>query len=146
MTIKDPLKQILESARHLWDSDEFRSVVRNNFDRMINCRTLALGAEVFASDFEQKIVPHTCKSRFCPSCGHRSTELWQRDLSADLPDIPYVGLVFTMPNVLWPIFQQNRHLLYDLPRLGAAVIQQWLKAQYGVRVLILVVEHTFKRI
>jgi hypothetical protein len=50
-----------------------------------------------------------------------------------------------MPNILWPIFRQNRHFLYDLPRLGAAVIQQWLKTQYGVRVLILVVEHTFGR-
>ena len=111
---------------------------------MIGCRTLVLGAEVFASDFEKKIVPHTCKSRFCPSCGHLATELWQREQGADLPDIPYVGLVFTMPDVLWPIFQQNRHLHYDLPPLGAAVIQQWLKAQYGVRALVSVVEHTFE--
>jgi hypothetical protein len=143
--IKEPLKQVLESTRYQWDSDHFRSVVRDNFNRMINCRTLALGAEVFASDSEEKIVPHTCKSRSCPSCGHRATALWQREQWTDLPNIPYVGLVFTMPNVLWPLFQQNRHLLYDLPRMGAVVIQQWLKAQYGVKVLILVVEHTFSR-
>jgi Putative transposase/Transposase zinc-binding domain len=143
--IEEPLKQILESTRHVWDSDHFRSAVRDNFDKMIDCRTLALGAEVFASNSEKKIVPHTCKSRSCPSCGHRATELWQRDQWTDLPDIPYVGLVFTMPDVLWPIFKQNRHLLYALPRLGAAVIQQWLKAQYGVQVLILIVEHTFGR-
>lgn len=143
--IKEPLKQILDSTRYRWDSDNFRPAVRDNFEKMINCRTLALGAEVFASDTEKKIVLHTCKSRSCPSCGHRATALWQREQWADLPDIPYVGLVFTMPDVLWPIFQQNRHLLYALPRLGAAVIQQWLKAQYGVQVLILVVGHTFGR-
>jgi hypothetical protein len=45
-----------------------------------------------------------------------------------------VGIVFTMPDVLWPIFQKNRHLLHDLPTLGAAVIQQWAKLKYGVRV------------
>jgi hypothetical protein len=28
-----------------------------------------------------------------------------------------------MPDVLWPIFRQNRHLLHDLPALAAAVIQ-----------------------
>ena len=89
---------------------------------------------------------HTCKSRSCPSCGHRATELWQREPSADLPDIPYMGLVFTMPDVLWPILRKNRHLLYDLPRLGASVIQQWVKAQYRVRVMILVVQHTFGRL
>jgi hypothetical protein len=50
-----------------------------------------------------------------------------------------------MPDVLWPIFQQNRHLLHDMASLGAAVIQQWAKARYGVRVLIMVVQHTFGR-
>jgi hypothetical protein len=42
-------------------------------------------------------------------------------------------------------FQQNRHLLHDLPALGAAAIQHWVKARYGVRVLVLVVPHTFGR-
>jgi Putative transposase len=48
-----------------------------------------------------------------------------------------------MPDVLWPIFQHNRHLLHDLPRLGAAVIQHWAKLKFGARVLIMVVPHTF---
>jgi hypothetical protein len=143
--IKEPLKQILVGTRSRWDTNQFRPVVRDSFDKMTRCRTQTLGGEVFASDLETKIVPHTCKSRSCPSCGHRATELWQRQLSADLPDIPYVGLVFTMPDVLWTIFRKNRHLLYDLPRLGASVIQQWVKAEYGARVMILVVQHTFGR-
>lgn len=48
-----------------------------------------------------------------------------------------------MPNVLWPIFKQNRHLLHDLPALGAEVIQQWVNTKYGARVLIIVIQHTF---
>jgi len=104
-----------------------------------------LGAEVYASETEEKLVYHTCKSRACPSCGHRATGLWQREQWTALPDMPYAGVILTMPDVLWPIFQQNRHLLYDLPALGAAAIQQWVKARYGVRVLIMVVQHTFGR-
>ena len=50
-----------------------------------------------------------------------------------------------MPDALWPIFKRNRHLLHDLPSLGAAVIQQWVKARYGIRILIMVVPHTFGR-
>ena len=50
-----------------------------------------------------------------------------------------------MPDVLWPIFQQNRHLLHDLPAIGAHVIQQWAKDRYGVRLVIVVVMHTFAR-
>jgi hypothetical protein len=50
-----------------------------------------------------------------------------------------------MPSELWPIFQQNRHLLHDLPTIGASVIQQWAKDRYGVRLIIVVVPHTFAR-
>lgn len=68
---------------------------------------------------------------------------WRREQWCALPNVPYEGVVLTMPDVLWPIFQQNRHLLHDLPRLGAAVIQHWAKLKFGVRVLIMVVPHTF---
>jgi len=140
---KQSLKQILAGTRGYWDRDETRPAVRQNFEKVINCRTAALGAEVYASETEKKLVYHTCKSRACPSCGHRATQLWQREQWCALPDIPYVSVVFTMPDVFWPIFQQNRHLLHDLPTLGAEVIQQSMKARYGVRVLIMVIPHTF---
>ena len=120
-----PLKEILLATRAHWDRTEIRPVVRENFDKMINCRTPALGAEVFASETEEKLVYHTCKSRSCPSCGQRATLLWQREQWSALPDVPYAGIGFTMPDVLWPIFRQNRQLLHDLPALAAAVIQQW---------------------
>jgi hypothetical protein len=145
MKYEQPIKQILLANRHLWDHPQTRPSVRENFQRIIDCRTLALGAEVYSSGTEEKLVFHTCKSRACPSCGYRATLLWQREQWASLPDIPYSGIVFTMPNVLWPIFQQNRHLLHDLPALGAAAIQRWVKARYGVQVLIMVVPHTFGR-
>ena len=145
MRDEQPLRQILAGARRHWDRPETRTAVRETFAKMIDCRTSALGAEVYASETEEKLVYHTCKSRACPSCGHRATELWQREQRTALPDIPYTGIVLTMPDVLWPTFQQNRHLLHDLAALGAGVIQQWVKARYGVRVLVMVVQHTFGR-
>jgi len=145
MRIEQPLKQILSATRGHWDRPETRDAVRENFARMIDCRTPALGAEVYASETEEKLVYHTCKSRACPSCGHRATQLWQREQWTALPDIPYTGIVLTMPDVLWPTLQQNRHLLHDLAALGAGVIEQWVTAKYGVRVLIMVVQHTFGR-
>jgi hypothetical protein len=145
MTLQQPLKKILAGTQKLWDQSETRASVLNNFKKVLSCRTPALGAEVFASDKEEKLVYHTCKSRACPSCGYRATVLWQRQQWADLPDIPYKGVTLTMPNVLWPIFKQNRHLLHDLPALGAAAIQQLARNQYGVRVPVMVVQHTFGR-
>jgi hypothetical protein len=142
---REPLKEILASTRPLWDHDGTRPAVRTNFSKVLMCRTEALGSEIYASATEQKVVHHTCKSRACPSCGHRATRLWQREMWAALPDVKFAGIVFTMPDTLWPIFQGNRHLLDDLPALGAAVIQHWAKDEYSACLMILVVRHTFGR-
>jgi hypothetical protein len=144
MRYKRPLKQILSDNRDLWDHPKTRPVVRENLTR-IDCGTPALGAEIYASTTETKAVYHTCKSKTCPSCGHNATLLWQREQWTQLPDIPYAGITFTMPNVLWRIFRGNRHLLHDLPALGGEVIKQYMHQRHGIRSLILVVPHTFGR-
>lgn len=145
MQRKEPLKEILAHTRALWDRPETRPAVRINFDKVLKCRTEALGSEVYASSTEQKVVHHTCKSRACPSCGHRATTLWQREMRMALPDVGFVGIVFTMPDVLWAILRSNRHLLNDLPTLGAAVIDEWAKEIYGTKLMIMVVRHTHGR-
>ena len=137
------LKQILAATRDVWDRPGTRPTVRKNFAAILDCGTPALGWEVYASDTEERRCYHRCKSRFCPSCGYRATLLWLDEQESALPDIPYAGIVFTMPRELWTIFKRNRHLLHDLPALGAGVIQQWIRIRYGVRVLIMVVPHTF---
>jgi hypothetical protein len=137
------LKQILEATQNEWDRPGTRASVRKNFRAVIDCGTPTLGWELYASDTEEKRCYHRCKSRFCPSCGYRSTLLWLEQQEAVLPDIPYAGIVFTMPRELWNIFRQNRHLLHDLPVLGAGVIKQWIRIKYGASVLVMVVPHTF---
>jgi hypothetical protein len=137
------LKKLLETTRPVWNRPETRLAVRSNFAAVLNCGTPALGWDLYASGTEEKCCYHTCKSRFCPSCGYRATLQWLAELEAFLPDIPYSGIVFTMPRELWAIFRRNRHLLHDLPALGASVIQQWTRTRYGVSVGIIVVPHTF---
>jgi hypothetical protein len=56
MLCREPLKQILIDTREYWDHPGTRPAVRENFIRMINCRTSALGAEIFASANEEKLV------------------------------------------------------------------------------------------
>src|SRR5258708_25255910 len=143
MPDKHPLRSILIASRDSWDRAETPPAIRENFLKIIQCGTSALGAEVYASETERKLVYHTCKSRFCPSCGHRATLLWQEEMDASLPDIPYVNVNFTMPCELWPIFRQNRRLWHDLPAVAAAAIQHWLNAKHGARVLLVVGTQTF---
>lgn len=126
------LKQILEANREVWDRPGTRPAVRKNFAAVLDCGTPTLGWEVYASDTEEKRCYHRCKSRFCPSCGYRATLHWLEEQETALLDISYAGIVFTMPRELWTIFKRNRHLLHDLPVLGASVIQQWIKIRYGV--------------
>ena len=140
-----PLKRILTLARPNWDRPETRPAVREAFRKVLDCGTAALGAEVFSSTYETRVIYHTRKSRACPSCGYRATTLWQREQWRELPDIPYNHVSLTMPDVLWPLFQHNRQLLHDLPVLGAKVIEQWARRTYGVRLMILVIPHTFGR-
>jgi hypothetical protein len=137
------LKEILIATRKIWDRPGTRLAVRKNFSAVIDCGTPALGWEVYASQNEQRRCYHRCKSRFCPSCGYRATLFWLEYQEAALPDVQYSGVVFTMPRELWSIFKRNRHLLHDLPVLGAEVIKQWVKMKYGATPLILVVPHTF---
>lgn len=145
MLLKEPIKQILIDGQDVWDNDVNRPCVRESFRKMIACRTSALGWQLYASETEERRVYHTCKVRSCPSCGYRATLQWQREQWTQLPDISYSGLVFTMPGALWQIFKENRHLLHDLPTLGSEAVLHWVKEQYGVQPLILVVQHTFGR-
>jgi len=143
MISQHPLRQILIQSRAFWDSERIPVNVRENFRKMVDCGTIALGAEVYASATESKLVFHRCKSRFCTSCGQRASEAWQEEMEAILPDGQYVGITFTMPAQFRAIFQQNRQLLHDIPAMGAAAITEWAKAGYGVRLLIVVVQQTF---
>lgn len=55
----EPLKRILEKTRLYWDHDGVPPHVRAAFRKVLQCRTPALGAEVFASENGQLIVYHT---------------------------------------------------------------------------------------
>lgn len=46
----------------------------------------------------------------CPCRENWRTVLWQREQWATLPDIPWVGIVLTMPGVFWPVFKSHPYL------------------------------------
>lgn len=143
MKRNDPLREILLQTRPYWDRDETRPVVRSGFNKALQCRTLALGAEVFASGTEEQAFGHTCKSRPCSSCGYRATIRWQRERWAALPDIPYKGITFTMPDVLWSLFRDNPFLTTALSSLAANIIQARVSIRSGLHVGVMAILHTF---
>jgi Putative transposase/Transposase zinc-binding domain len=143
MAMKAPLKQFLKDTIPDWDHDGTPPNVRANLWKIVKCGTAALGAEVFASTTNQKIVYHTCKSRFCPSCGARNAGVWQAKLESAIPETPYQEINFTMPQVFWSLFADNRELLNDLAAVGARAIEYWANARHGARVILMVVQQTY---
>jgi hypothetical protein len=143
MPTQRSLKEFLRETLPDWDHDATPLNTRENLWKLINCRTAALGSEVFASSTEMRIVYHSCKSRFCPSCGARAAGMWQQELEAIIPRMPYREINLTMPQVFWPIFQHNRHLLNDLPAVGAEAIEFWTKQRHGAVIVLMVVQQTY---
>ena len=138
------LQKLIEVARPLWDHAGVRSHVRAILHKMLLCGTPALGAEVFSSiDGETRIVYHTCKTGVCPSCGYFRTLRFRHEVVKHLPDIPYRGLILTIPDRLWGILRLNRHLLPDLVALGGGVMNGLAQECRQAEVPLIVVLHTF---
>ena len=76
-------------------------------------------------------------------CGHWATVRWQRERLAALPPVLYKGITFTMPDVLWQLFRENRVLADALPALATGAIQAWILAKYGLRTGGVAILHTF---
>jgi len=143
MKYEQPLKKILSQTCLYWDRDETRLSVRLAFSKTLQCRTAELGAEIYASEDEELILYHTCKSPTCPSCGHRRNVQWLRERWAALPDVIYKGITFTMPKELWPLFRDNQKLAKALSALAAKVIQTRVSAKYGLQIGVIAILHTF---
>ena len=143
MKHRHSLKTILSVTRPYWDGEEMPANARAVFAKALRCRTLELGAEVYASENQELIHCHTCKSRACPSCGYRGSVRWLRERHEALPDVPFGGITFTMPDVLWPLFRDNPQLAKALPALAAEVIQVRVRVKDGVRVGVIAILHTF---
>ena len=122
MKYHHPLQQILSRTTQHWNREEMRPVVRKVFGKALQCRTPELGAEVYASENQELICYHPCKSRACPSCGHRANVQWLRERFAALPDTLYKGITFSMSDILWPLFHDNPPLAKALSALASELI------------------------
>jgi len=123
-----------------------RPDVHYNIDKVFSCKTDALGFHQYicpACGHTQK-VPHTCKSRFCSSCGKIAVDNWVKNSISKFPDIKYRHIVFTLPEQLRTLCLLNRKLMLNaLFKLAANSIISWTKEQKNCMPGIISVLHTF---
>lgn len=88
--------------------------------------------------------PHSCKSRFCPTCGKHATDRWATGVLNDLLDVPYHHLALAVPAHLRGVLNFNRPATLGLMFSAAtAALSQWAQEQHGMRLGIVAVLHTF---
>jgi Putative transposase/Transposase zinc-binding domain len=80
------------------------------------CRTAALGGHATQCDQcgHLEITYNSCGNRHCPKCPGRAQAAWLAAREAELLDVPYVPVVFTLPQPRSPLALQNPRVMYNL--------------------------------
>lgn len=108
-----------------WKQGRVRRGVFVRVRQMLSCRTARLGMTLFrcAGCETVRVIPHSCKSVACPSCGKVRTDAWCAELLSDLLDVGYRHLVFTLPwQLRLPIADNRKRLLQVLFRAAADAV------------------------
>ena len=87
-----------------------------------SCRTAALGGHVerCGDCGHQRIAYNSCRNRNCPKCQGLARAQWLADRQAELLDVPYFHVVFTVPAQIEVIAFQNQTVVYDILFRAAA--------------------------
>ena len=115
-----------------------------NVTKMLRCRN-GWGHQIYRCPEcnSEKKVPHTCKSRFCSSCGKAHADRWSETALTHILDVEYKHLYFTIPQEIRIWFLYNRKVMTDV--LFTAVKTALLKyaEKRGFKPGIIMVLHTF---
>jgi hypothetical protein len=79
------------------------------------CRTAALGGARLRCDGcgVEQWRWHSCRNRHCPRCQKQAADTWRRARIAELLDVPYAHLVFTLPHELNPLARAQPRFVYE---------------------------------
>jgi hypothetical protein len=87
-------------------------------DAIEACRTAALGG--YVARCENPECAHTviaycsCRNRHCPKCQGSQALAWMEERKAELLQVPYFHIVFTLPAEIAAIAYQNKAVIYAL--------------------------------
>jgi hypothetical protein len=82
---------------------------------IVACRTPALGGQQLQCDGcgALRWRWHSCRNRHCPQCQSRQRDAWRAARLAELLDVPYCHLVFTLPHELNALAGAHGRWAYD---------------------------------
>jgi hypothetical protein len=123
---------------------------RRGLEDLAACRTAAMGGHVMQCDAcgHEHFVHHSCRNRSCPSCHGVSTRAWLTARETELLPVPYLHVVFTLPEELRAIVRTHTRVLLPVLMQTAAASLRALAADphyLGGTVGMLAVLHTWTR-
>ena len=95
---------------------------------IVACRTAALGGQRLRCDGcgAQQWRWHSCRNRHCPQCQTRQRDAWRAARLAELLDVPYCHLVFTLPHEINALAAVHARWVYDtLMQCTAATLTEF---------------------
>jgi hypothetical protein len=129
--IKDIFKQHWSSfLDYAKEQDLYiRPVVTKEVDKMLDCKTPNLGYNLWQCPTcgHEHIQHNTCKSRFCNSCGIKYSKERTLTIMSKLINSPHRHLTFTIPDILWKYFGQDRSRLNLLFEAVNITLSSWCK-------------------
>ena len=112
------------------------------------CRTAAFGGHVerCGECGHQRIAYDSCRNRNRPKCQGLARAQWLEDRQAELLDVPYFHVVFTVPQEIEVIAFQNQTVVYDILFRAASETLRTIAADpqhLGAEIGFLAVLHTW---
>ena len=95
---------------------------------IVACRTPALGGQHLRCEGcgAEQWRWHSCRNRHCPQCQTQAREAWRAARLAELLDVPYCHLVFTLPHELNALAAVHPRWVYDtLMQCTAATLSEF---------------------
>jgi hypothetical protein len=130
ITIKQIFKDHWQTvlAKH---RDTIPDYVVNTVNKMLICRDPErLGYAKYACPdhpHQFRVVPHSCKTKFCSTCGVLATNNWMHKALSSLPNAGYYHLTITIPDYLWYFLKEHIHLLDHLFKASSEAVLSWFK-------------------
>ena len=92
------------------------SAQRHAMTAIESCRTAALGGHVeqCGDCGHQRVSYNSCRDRNCPKCQGLARAQWLEHRQAELLEVPYFHVVFTVPAEIEAIAFQNQTVVYDI--------------------------------
>ena len=120
----------------------------NNVLAFLNCGNPKFGFSAFVCPkcWDKLIVPFTCKSKFCPSCGVIYAEKWAQSLHAQLFNVKHLHITFSLPTgFIRDFFFKHNFELRALADAAYSSIKYTFKKIGIYQVGVIINIHTFSR-